>query len=386
MIRPALIAAALLAPSLLSAQEAPWKWELVRELRIGSVDDPDYDLSAVKGLVVGPGGRIYVGQRCEIRLYDQRGRFVRAIGRRGSGPGEFQQVGGIGWRGDTLWATDDPAYRIELFSPRGDALRTLRVDAPLLPGASRPTRPAGLLADGSVVGRPYPSQERLEGADDVLVPFVQMTRTGRPVRSFGLLSVTGEYGTLRGSRSALNFSLPVQTHSLWDLAADGSSLVVVDRPAAGRPDATYFRVVRHGTSGQVVFDRRFPYRPRPFPAAVRDSLREKMVGMLLESGFVRARGRAEALVDDSVRIPPFQPPVSHVAAGRDGTTWLRREHAGGGTVQWLVLDAAGSPLAEVGAPAGLTILEARRDMVWGVEPDELDVPYVVRYRVRGGPR
>lgn len=358
----------------------------MRDLRIGSVDDPDYDLSAVKGLVVGPGGQIYVGQRYEVRLYDPRGKFVRAIGRRGSGPGEFQQVGGIGWRGDTLWATDDPAYRINLFSPRGDALQTLRIDAPLLPGASRPTRPAGLLADGSVVGRPYPSQERLEGADNLLVPFVQMTRTGQPVRSFGLVSVTGEYGTMRGSRSALNFSLPVQTHSLWDLAADGSSLVVVDRPAAGRPDATYFRVVRHGPAGQVIFDRRFPYRPRPFPAAVRDSLREKMVGILLESGFARARGRAEALVDDSVRIPPFQPPVSHVAAGRDGTTWLRREHAGGGTVQWLVLDPAGSALAEVGAPAGLTILEARRDMVWGVEHDELDVPYVVRYRVRGGPR
>lgn len=25
-------------------------------------------------------------------------------------------------------------------------------------------------------------------------------------------------------------------------------------------------------------------------------------------------------------------------------------------------------------------------VVWGVEHDELDVPYVVRYRVRGGPR
>jgi hypothetical protein len=37
------------------------------------------------------------------------------------------------------------------------------------------------------------------------------------------------------------------------------------------------------------------------------------------------------------------------------------------------------------APAGLMILEARRDMVWGVEHDEQDVPYVARYRVRGGP-
>ncbi len=388
MIRPGLIAAALLAPSLLAAQAeaAPRRWDLVRELRIGSVDDPSYDLSAVRGIAVGPQGQIHVAQRYDVRVFDARGRYVRTIGRRGSGPGELQNVRNIGLRGDTLWTADDVAGRITLFAASGRPLETLRIASPVLPGASRPTPPAGLLSDGSVVGRPYPSRERLEGADDVLVPFVQMTRTGRPVCSFGLVSVTGEYGTMRGSRSALSFSLPVPLHSLWDLSSDGSSLVVVDRPAAGRPDATYFRVVRHGAAGQVVFDRRFSYRPRPFPAAVRDSLREKMVGILLESGFARARGRAEALVDDSVRIPPVPAPVSHVAAGRDGTTWLRREHAGGGTVKWLVLDAAGSPLAEVDAPAGLTILEARGDLVWGVEHDELDVPYVVRYRVRGTPR
>lgn len=308
-----LTAAALLMTSLLGAQAAPPKWDLVRDLRIGSVDDPSYDLSAVKGLAVGPGGQIYVGQRYEIRLFDARGKFVRTIGRRGSGPGEFQQVGGIGWRGDTLWATDDPAYRINLFTPRGDAVQTLRVDAPLLPGASRPTRPAGMLADGSVVGRPYPGQERLEGADDVLVPFVQMTRAGRPIRSFGLVSVTGEYGTMRGPRSALNFSLPVQTHSLWDLAADGSSLVVVDRPASGRPDATYFRVVRYGTAGRVAFERRFPYRPRPFPGAVRDSLREKMVGILLERRLRPVQGTCGS---PGGRLRPHPPlPAAGVARG-----------------------------------------------------------------------
>jgi hypothetical protein len=380
------LALALVAPWPAGAQAAPPRWDLVPELRIGSADRPDYDLSAVRGLAVGPQGQTYVAQRYEVRVYDARGRYLRTLGRRGSGPGEFQSVRGIGLRGDTLWVADDAANRITLFGGGGRALETLRIDSPVIPGAARPTPPAGILADGSVIGRPFPSQERLDAVDDVLVPFVQMTRAGRPIRSFGLVSVSGEYGTLRGARSVLNFSLPVQTHSLWDLASDGSSLVVVDRPAAGRSDATHFRVVRYRSPGQVAFDRRLPYRPREFPAAVRDSLREKMVGILVESGFARGRGRAETLVDDSIPIPPFQPPVSHVAAGRDGTTWLRREHAGGGTVRWLVLDAAGNPLAEAAAPAGLVILEARRDTVWGVEHDELDVPYVVRYRVRAGPK
>lgn len=385
MIRAGLALALLSAPTA-RAQTAPPRWELVPDLRIGSADQADYDLAAVRGIAVGPQGQIYVAQRYDVRVYDARGKHLRTIGRRGSGPGEIQNVRDVGLRGDTLWVADDAAYRVTMFGATGRPVETLRINSPVVPGAARPTPPAGILADGSVIGRPFPSQERLDAADDVLVPFVQMTRAGRPIRSFGLVSVTGEFGTLRGARSVLNFSLPVQTHSLWDLASDGSSLVVVDRPAAGRWDATHFRVVRYRAPGQVAFDRRLPYRPREFPAAVRDSLREKMVDILMESGFARVRGRAEALVDDSISIPPFQPPVSHVAAGRDGTTWLRREHAEGGTVRWLVLDAAGNPLAEAAAPSGLTILEARRDTVWGVEHDEMDVPYVVRYRVRAGPK
>jgi NAD(P)H-nitrite reductase large subunit len=79
--------------------------------------------------------------------------------------------------------------------------------------------------------------------------------------------------------------------------------------------------------------------------------------------------------------------VSHVVAGRDGTIWLRREERGGVT-RWEVLDASGSVVARLDVPAALRILAADRTDVWGVETDDLDVPYVVRYRVEfaGGGR
>jgi hypothetical protein len=69
-----------------------------------------------------------------------------------------------------------------------------------------------------------------------------------------------------------------------------------------------------------------------------------------------------------------------MTVGRDGSIWLQRA-VEADSASWLVLDPSGSPHAEVSLPAGFDLLEADRDHVWGQERDELDVPYLVRYRV-----
>ncbi len=49
--------------------------------------------------------------------------------------------------------------------------------------------------------------------------------------------------------------------------------------------------------------------------------------------------------------------------------------------EWLVLDPSGEPAATVVTPAALRVLAITRDRVWGVESDELDVDYIVGYRI-----
>ena len=54
------------------------------------------------------------------------------------------------------------------------------------------------------------------------------------------------------------------------------------------------------------------------------------------------------------------------------------------TESW-VLDAQGAPLARALFPADLRVAVIDGDTVWGIEMDELDVQYIVRYRlVKGG--
>jgi hypothetical protein len=55
-----------------------------------------------------------------IVVFDSTGRYVRTIGRKGAGPGEFQQPYSLGWLGDTLLVLDPRNARIGKFSKSGE--------------------------------------------------------------------------------------------------------------------------------------------------------------------------------------------------------------------------------------------------------------------------
>lgn len=71
---------------------------LVEEVRIGRLNGPEeYVFGSIADLTVDAEGRIYVadGQVPIVRVYDADGRFVRNLGRRGAGPGEFRWISGV---------------------------------------------------------------------------------------------------------------------------------------------------------------------------------------------------------------------------------------------------------------------------------------------------
>lgn len=369
-------------PGVLHAQ-TPERWTLVRDLRIGNENRPNYSLSHVGDLAVGSGGEIYVAQPEEklLRQYDARGTFLRSIGRLGRGPGELQDLDRIGWKGDTLWAADRDQYRVNFYTRAGRAIGTAGRGSPVVPGTGRPTPPSAALIDGSMLGWPTPTASSVQAGSARALPLLRMNRAGAIQGGFGTVEVLGAFESIRRARMMMNLSLPVSYNSLWDVAPNGSSVVVVHRGPAQSDDRSTFRVASYRASGSAIFDRVYHYTPRVIPAASRDSIHEVLADLFIRSGFVQAQGQARSFARDSVSLPRFQPPVSDLAVGRDGTIWLGRERIGARSVEYLVLGPDGGILASVAAPPGLRILQAQRDMVWGVELDDLEIPYVVRYRV-----
>jgi hypothetical protein len=172
--------------------------------------------------------------------------------------------------------------------------------------------------------------------------------------------------------------------SLFALDRDARHLVMVDRTAATKARGATFAVTRvDATTGQQSV-RRVPYTASPLDPETVDSTLVRIVDNAFKSDFgEKAYGTPAVALEahrKGVYAPAFLPPFSQMAAGGDGTLWLRRWKSD----QWLALGPDDRVLGEARLPTRVTLHAADRDYLWGIELDELDVPYIVTYRVRDG--
>jgi hypothetical protein len=112
---------------------------LVEEASIGAEFGRDPYMFGRVSSVAGSGDHIYVTDRQvgALRVYDWDGRYVRDIGRKGQGPGEFQSAGSVGVDGEgRIWLDDMLGARVLVFTRAGDPLATIRKRPPLIAGST----------------------------------------------------------------------------------------------------------------------------------------------------------------------------------------------------------------------------------------------------------
>src|ERR1041385_9110625 len=97
------------------------EWRATRIAVIGG-DTGRTSFVRLRSLLCSPRGELYVvdeeGQ--QVLVYDTTGAFLRPLGRRGAGPGEYVRPYSVAWLHDTLALLDPGNSRIGLFAP-GDA-------------------------------------------------------------------------------------------------------------------------------------------------------------------------------------------------------------------------------------------------------------------------
>jgi hypothetical protein len=376
------VTAGAVAPADATPRQAPARWTLVPDLRIGSIDDPEYSLTSVGAIAVGANGTMYVVQYLDRQLvmFDRDGRLLGRIGRQGGGPGEFESPGAPKWRADTLVVPDFRLQRLTFFTADGQLIGTERLVSP--PSANRwffPTVPTALLPDGSAVVRPS-SMARSQFEGRSRVPLLRLGRSGTVLDTLAWLDVSHSALALQHGDGAFFTGQPLADDPLWQVAPDGSSMVFIDRLAAERRNDARFVVTKITGTGDTVYSRPHEYDPIAVPRGFIDSVVESVSERASRRTFPSPRAAARA-IREALYMPDFLPPVTGVVIGRDGTVWLKRESATGDSIAWNVLDESGNMVAILTLPKGLRVQEAQRDLVWAVERDELDVPYVVRFRV-----
>jgi hypothetical protein len=373
---------------------------LAPDLSIGTVDGPEeLQFFRVTALAVAPDGAVLVGDGSgTIREFDGAGGFVRSIGRRGDGPGEFQWPSAIHMYGDTIAVVDGRLHRITEFDRAGTVLQTstYRHGSTFAFPVAR--------VDGEWLVSPWESSWKLE-VGRARRDTTRVMRAGRLTSQASAGDGTAaqtmqpvvEYEI--GRRYGIAYSSEGMTANspLWEPspahAVDASGNVYVSRGSPYRIDVFDIDGVhwRSITRAHV---------PVPATKELNDRYWQK-VDMYLDTTSSKhgewhitvaaERGRGDLPVNETL------PALGRLIVSGDGVLWAHRpdllpdplllEWTREGTRQdsyWDVFDHEGRFLITAHLPAAFTARAAAGRSIYGVLRDDMDVEHIARFTLPSG--
>lgn len=337
-------------------------------------------LTDVFGVAVSSEQHVFLSEPPLARVveFDQQGQFIRVVGGRGRGPGEFQVPGGLFWRGDSL-AVADFTSGISLFAPDGSFQKRISfvVNVPGTPFGGRPVLP---LADGSIGVVVPPETTESDPGDEL---WLKASRTGAVLDTLAVLSTQGRTFSFRVKGRRQMGTHPLAWAPIIAVPPSGESFVVVERGPATTSAEGSFRVLRVNLHGDTIASKQIAYVPVPVSGAMVDSIVGGMAGRMAER-FGMSPSALAGEIKDQLGWPPYVPPVSTVLAGDDGSVWIERRRSENGSVQWEILDERFAEVGAVALPSNLEPKIVSREALWAVRKDSLDVPHLLRFRIQKG--
>lgn len=326
-----------------------------------------YLLNVVTGATRLSDGTIVVADAtsAELRYFDASGRFVRTMGRRGRGPGEFNWIRRIFPVGGDTIGVDD-VDRVTILAPDGALVRTFQSFVGTYLDVM------GRLATGSFVARPMAPREPVEIAAQLWETNTLFLLDGTGQRVDSLVGLPWRevrenphqqmadrwIGDLRLGRSA---SLAVSSERIYFGAQDKPRIIVFDG------NLRQVDTIRTITEPEPVTEE----AKRTFQAMVDEGA--QWPGGSVMQGFLSDQHYAAAMAA-----------YGDLIAGRDGALWvqdpLRPPHY---PLVWTAYEN-GRPVARAELPPRYFPFEFGRDWVLGVSFDDLNVERVELWRLVPG--
>jgi hypothetical protein len=342
----------------------------------GGAGGPEYDLNEIRGSVRLSDGRIVVADNLagELRFFDSTGAFLSRGGRKGKGPGEFEQVMGV-WAlpGDTLAVYDIATRRISFFSNSGTFVRQVDLSA----GGF--IAPMGMLDDGTIVGSGFsfnPDSLPAKGTRHrntlpVLLISADGGTTDTMARLEGMEMYTVEVNF--GGRTFPN-PLQVQFGLNTTLGGRGDRVYVGDN---ARPEILVYD--REGVLKRII---RYPYSA----VAVTEAHRKAQEATNLERWAANPfRGMPKEMMDQvegwirnatyAERFPAFET----FFLDREGNVWVQ-EYAPGQPQQFQIYSPSGEFIVRTALPRDVRPMDIGKDYVLGTWKDADGLEHVRLYR------
>ena len=337
------------AGSVCSLAESP-------DTRVTSPRSGEWTLYRIVDLDLMEDGRIVVLNRGsqELLMFGRDGEFLRSIGRRGEGPGEFMdaiELDFIG--GDSIVVWDWHLGRLQLFEPDGSHGRSIRLQPPVF----NPTGHVGVLGqDGMAMG----SHDVRSFETELTAQFLQVLRydwSGTLLDTLATLRY-GELGMV--DAEARMMGSPI-FESRGVFSTQGNLLYTSD---GSSPEV---RVHRGDRLESIV-------RWRPGDLSVRTEDVEAYKADYMErygnSQLVRKRLHAFPAKDAF-------PAVMEIRIGAQGRIWTRTFARPGSTAtEWLGFAETGAFICSLSVPPRFKVYHFDSSAVVGVHRDEMDVESV----------
>lgn len=353
--------ALLMLPGPVVAQQ---QWHLVEELRIGGATTGPAAFADVRSLAIDGTGRIYVVDfgNDAIQLFDASGRYVRAVGRSGAGPGEYRQPYGVLIAPDgRVWVNDADGGRLVVFNPDGSVAahvpRTYHGFSYAWAAAFDPAGRLMELVPGPDVARVIRFDPRTAVWDDLAMPRCLPDAAPVPLE---LLRWT--YRTAGGGGSV---GIPFAPRQVWHLDPQGAWW-------CGSATDYHIQQASLATGALLRELRRDQGRVR-IPNQIRDSVQR-----YYEATFTRV---PPGTFDFSM-MPREYPMFEGLMLDDAGNLWAMRNAAQGLVAE--VWSPQGRLISSVKVPEGrhtAVASQVRRGKFYSIALDEDDVPSVVRYRI-----
>lgn len=347
-------------------------------LSIGTFEgDSLQQLYEVQGALRLADGSIAIanGGSGEIRIYGPSGEFVRALGRKGEGPGEFERPALAGLLGsDTLVVVDNQLRRINWLHVEEGFLESVTMAEEVGGGVY----PRGMFPDGTVIvgGGFYFSSA---SGDQLSNGYTRRATTYRSAARDGTLAT--DFGEFPGSEffmrvmnqggGAMAMSASLIPFGKYAMAAVGHQ-----RLYFGSGDS--WEIQAYSPTGELAEIIRLDREARAVEAGDLDAYIESRV----EDASDQAEAQAIRQQYSEMPIPDHMPAFASLETDPLGYLWVERYRTPGEEpTVYDILDPEGRLVGWVSLPDQLDILEIGQDHILGLYRDELEVEYVRMYRL-----
>lgn len=345
---------------------------------LGSGNDDRAFLLGVVGVVRLSDGTFVVANSgtAELKLFDARGRYRQSAGRKGRGPGEFEQLGYVTTlANDSILAADAMLRRISVFDRSGRHARTTSLEVPQ--GRRAPRVVSAVRGRWLIVATPdiETAPARPEPYHFTQELFLYDLE-GRPVRALGRFPEAERFV------QPVSPQHPQRGNSYWSLAFGRSTAITGFDEVFAIAEGTAVEVKLFDARGALRAMIRSPYNTPVVTAQDREAFgREALAGA--------DRSPMRAMIERMVEEMPYParfPAVQNVMADAAGRLWIKRYQRPSERAEtWWVVTRQGQFVGEATLPPGARLRAVGETSLITLERDQDDVELVREYRFRVAP-